>query len=106
MALHGLEEHGAAFEHAAGARMLAERKLVIVEFRERDAFGIAIKLFVLLFVCHLQAVPETLRLSVKYTKRGADRVRAGLALVASDEQAIKLVEWKLNDVAYQLGAGS
>jgi hypothetical protein len=37
-------------------------------------------------------VPETLTLTVKYTKRGADRVRAGLALVTSDEQAIKLVD--------------
>jgi len=46
---------------------------MIVQFWKRDAFGIAIKLFVLLFVSRLQAVSETLRLTVKYTKRGADR---------------------------------
>jgi hypothetical protein len=52
--------------------------LVIVEFRERDAFGIAIKLFVLLFVGHLRPLRENLKRIAKINKSESG-VRAALA---------------------------
>jgi len=52
IALSSLINQITARHEASLAQWLKQRKLVIVQFRKRDAFRIAIKLFVLLFVGH------------------------------------------------------
>src|SRR5580700_551845 len=56
IALPSFKKHVTAFHHAAFGQRLKKRKLMIVQFWKRDTFGIAIKLFVLLFVGHLEKV--------------------------------------------------
>src|SRR5438046_8249372 len=52
IALSSLINQITALHEASFAQWLKQRKLVIVQFRKRDAFRIAIKLFVLLVVGH------------------------------------------------------
>src|SRR3954469_17998136 len=59
IALPRLEQYVAAFHHAPFAQRLKERKLMIVQFWKRDAFSIAVELFVLLVVSHLRNLRAT-----------------------------------------------
>ena len=52
IAFPGFINHLAATHHAPLSQRLEQRKLVIVQFRKRDAFRVAIKLFILLLVSH------------------------------------------------------
>src|SRR5207244_11154154 len=67
-ALPGRKKHLAASHHAAFCQRLKQRKLVIVQLRKRNTFGIAIKLFVLFFVGHLRPLRENLKRIPKINK--------------------------------------
>ena len=57
IALAGFINQFAAFQDAPLCQWLEQRKLVIVQFGKGDAFRVAIKLFVLLFVrCHFRTL--------------------------------------------------
>jgi hypothetical protein len=62
IALSGFVNQLATLYDASFRQRLEQRKLAIVQFREGDAFRVAIELFVSLFVrCHFTTLPATLR---------------------------------------------
>jgi hypothetical protein len=56
IALTGFEKNIPAFHRASLRNRFQQRQLMILELRESDAFRVAIKLFVLLLVSHMQTL--------------------------------------------------
>src|SRR5207248_8792222 len=76
IALAGFINQFAAFQDAPPCQWLEQRKLVIVQFGKRDAFRVAIKLFVLLLV--RRHFPHFTRCNVR-SKREDSRSRLELS---------------------------